>query len=307
VLEGGLHGAQPVPVGNCHENVPAGSCLAFINGGSTLPILEYDRNTGSTVIGGYVYRGKVLSNVWTGAYVYADFGSGRIWRGFRDGGGNWQSQQMFTGVPFITSFGEDDRGNLYFVRGSSLYQIFPWSALPVPPDSSSLGFVRRLYAAGVTAGCDGGDFCAEAATTREQMAVLVLRAADRSFVPPACGAAAFNDVPAASPFCPWIEELARRRVAGGCGGGAYCPWQAVTRAEMAMFALATVEGPGYAPPACTTPMFADVPASSPFCGWIEELARRGVVSGCGGGLYCPGAAISRGEMAVFVVGAFGLP
>ena len=36
--------------------------------------------------------------------------------------------------------------------------------------------------------------------------------------------------------------------------------------------------PGYVPPACgATPMFADVPATSPFCRWIEELARRGVV------------------------------
>ncbi len=74
-----------------------------------------------------------------------------------------------------------------------------------------------------------------------------------------------------------------------------------------MFALATLEGTGYAPPACTTPMFADVPASSPFCPWIEELARRGVAAGCGGGKYCPDAAISRAEMAVFLVGAFGLP
>ena len=39
-----------------------------------------------------------------------------------------------------------------------------------------------------------------------------------------------------------------------------------------------------------TPMFNDVPASSPFCRWIEELARRGVVGGCGGGNYCPLAA-----------------
>jgi hypothetical protein len=54
-------------------------------------------------------------------------------------------------------------------------------------------------------------------------------------------------------------------------------------------------------------MFGDVPASSPFCPWIEELARRGVVAGCGGGNYCPNTAISRGEMSVFLVGTFSLP
>jgi predicted TIM-barrel enzyme len=140
------------------------------------------------------------------------------------------------------------------------------------------------------------------------MAVFVLRSLDRTLNPPACGATPmFNDVPASNPFCRWIEELARRQVVSGCGGGAYCPSSSVTRAQMAVFALRTLEGPTYNPPACTTPVFADVPASSPFCSWIEELARRGVVAGCGGGNYCPSAAITRGEMAVFLVGTFGLP
>ena len=76
---------------------------------------------------------------------------------------------------------------------------------------------------------------------------------------------------------------------------------------MAVFALATLEGPGYPPPACTTPMFNDVPASNGFCRWIEELARRGIVTGCGGGNYCPNSATTRGEMAVFLVGTFSLP
>ena len=308
VLEGGLHGSQQVPTGNCHENIPAGSCVALLNGGSTLPILEYDRNIGTTVIGGTVYRGLVTSAVWTGSYVFADFGSGRLWRGFRDGGGIWQMAQMFTGITSITTFGEDDRGNLYFTRiGGTLHQIYPWSFLDVPPGMLASSFIQRLYASGVTAGCTADDYCPAAATTREQMAVLALRAGDQRFVPPPCDSARFNDVSPTSPFCPWIEELARRQVVAGCGGGAYCPGASVTRAEMALFALATVEGPGYAPPACAKPMFADVPAASPACRWIEELARRGVVAGCGGGKYCPDAAISRAEMAVFLVGAFGLP
>ena len=53
-------------------------------------------------------------------------------------------------------------------------------------------------------------------------------------------------------------------------------------------------------------MFTDVPPSSPFCRWVEELARRGVVSGCGGGAYCPGAAVTREQMAVFLSVTFGL-
>ena len=53
-------------------------------------------------------------------------------------------------------------------------------------------------------------------------------------------------------------------------------------------------------------MFNDVPASSPFCKWIEELARRGVVGGCGGGNYCPTAAVTREQMGVFISATFGL-
>ena len=68
----------------------------------------------------------------------------------------------------------------------------------------------------------------------------------------------------------------------------YCPANPVTREQMAVFVLRTLD-PTLNPPACGTPVFTDVPASSPFCRWIEELARRGVVSGCGGGNYCPTA------------------
>ena len=81
----------------------------------------------------------------------------------------------------------------------------------------------------------------------------------------------------------------------------YCPAASTTREQMAVFVLVAKEGAGYAPPACATPVFGDVPATSPFCRWIEELARRGVVSGCGGGNYCPTAPVTREQMAVFVL------
>jgi hypothetical protein len=49
-----------------------------------------------------------------------------------------------------------------------------------------------------------------------------------------------------------------------------------------------------------------VPASSVFCRWIEELFDRGVVSGCGGGNYCPAAPVSREQMSVFLSVTFDL-
>jgi len=80
----------------------------------------------------------------------------------------------------------------------------------------------------------------------------------------------------------------------------------VTRAQMAVFLLVTKEGLGFVPPVCTTPTFADVPCSNPFARWIEELVGRGVTSGCGGGNYCPGNGVTRGQMAVFLSTTFGL-
>jgi len=166
-------------------------------------------------------------------------------------------------------------------------------------------FIETLVHKNVTAGCGGTSYCPGNTTSRQQLAVFVL-ASKGGVSPPACGTPMFGDVPASSPFCKWIEELARRGVVTGCGGGNYCPGTDVTRAQMAVFALATLEGSGYAPPACGAPMFGDVPPSSPFCKWIEELARRGVVSGCGGGNYCPGAPVTRAQMSVFLTGTFGL-
>jgi len=115
----------------------------------------------------------------------------------------------------------------------------------------------------------------------------------------------YLDVPASKPFCRYIEELWRRQVVSGCGSGNFCPTSPVPRSQMAIFAVRTLD-PSFNPPTCGTPMFNDVPASSPFCKWIEELARRGVVSGCGGGNYCPDAAVTREQMGVFITMTFGL-
>ncbi len=167
-------------------------------------------------------------------------------------------------------------------------------------------FIETLLHHGVTGGCSPTQYCPASSTTRDQMAVFVLVAKEGTgYVPPACTTPVFADVPASNPFCRWIEELARRAVVSGCGGGNYCPSSAVTREQMAVFVLRTLE-PALTPPDCTAPLYNDVPASSGFCRWIEELTRRAVVSGCGGGNYCPTASVTREQMGVFMSVTFGL-
>src|SRR6266700_3353804 len=79
-------------------------------------------------------------------------------------------------------------------------------------------------------------------TTREEMTLALAKALDIS-QPPACvpGQEMFHDVPVSSPFCPFIEELARRGITGGCGGGNYCPSALVTRQQMAVFLVETLD------------------------------------------------------------------
>jgi hypothetical protein len=59
-----------------------------------------------------------------------------------------------------------------------------------------------------------------------------------------------------------------------------------------------------APATATFP--ADVPVSSPLHRFVEALAATGVTGGCGPGAYCPDAAVTRGQMAVFLSVALGL-
>jgi hypothetical protein len=72
------------------------------------------------------------------------------------------------------------------------------------------------------------------------MAVFLLKTlAGAGFTPPPCTTASFGDVPCASPFAAWVQELVHRGITAGCGGGLYCPTDPVTRGQMAVFLTKT--------------------------------------------------------------------
>jgi hypothetical protein len=179
----------------------------------------------------------------------------------------------------------------------------------VAASSGFYRFIETILHNQITGGCGGTLYCPSNTTTREQMAPFVLVSKEGpGYNPPACAPPnLFSDVPETSPFCKFIEELATRGVVAGCGANLYCPSSPVTREQMSVFVLRTLD-PTLNPPACVagSEAFADVPASSGFCKWIEELARRGVVTGCGGGNYCPTAPVTREQMSVFLTVTFGL-
>lgn len=61
----------------------------------------------------------------------------------------------------------------------------------------------------------------------------------------------------------------------------------------------------FTPPACVPgeEMFDDVPASHPFCPWIEYLARGEITQGCGNDNYCPTGVVNRAQLATLLVKA----
>ena len=177
--------------------------------------------------------------------------------------------------------------------------------LDVPSSHQFYNFVTTLVTNAITAGVGGGFYGVDQPTLRQQMAVFLLKAKfGLCYVPPPC-TGVFPDVPCSSNFAPWIEDLAARGITGGCGGGNYCPQNPVRRDQMAVFLLKAKYGSAHVPPACTG-VFPDVPCSSPFAPWIEQLFAENITGGCGGGNYCPLSNNTRGQMAVFIVKTFGL-
>jgi glucose/arabinose dehydrogenase len=76
----------------------------------TAPVLVYGHNPECSVTGGYLYRGNIGG--LHGRYVFGDYCSGRIWFAVPDGGG-WSATEWADTVIAISTFGEDENGELY--------------------------------------------------------------------------------------------------------------------------------------------------------------------------------------------------
>ena len=93
----------------------------------------------------------------------------------------------------------------------------------------------------------------------------------------------FTDVAGGDPFHDFVEQLVRNGVTAGCGSGAYCRDDSVTRAQMAVFLLKSKLGSGHVPPPCTGRVRRRAVHRRLFDPWIEELASlrsRAAASPC---------------------------
>jgi uncharacterized repeat protein (TIGR03806 family) len=98
-------------------------------GGLIDPVSEYSHSLGNSITGGRVYRGSAIPEL-TGRYVFADYGSGRIWALQSDGQGGYSNDQLIDTSFGPTSFGADQDGELYFtdINTGRLRKLVPAGA-----------------------------------------------------------------------------------------------------------------------------------------------------------------------------------
>ena len=216
--------------------------------------------------------------------------------------------------PIVCSGGADNNYSFTYVNGTltvttvAVGQTFD----DVATDYWAWEFIERLYAAGITGGCNTSPlmYCPETTVTRAQMAVFLERGIHgASFVPPAVGASTgFGDVPTDYWAAAFIKQLVADGITVGCGSGNYCPENGVTRAQMAVFLLRSKHGGSYTPPAVGSDTgFGDVATDYWAAAFIKQLVAEGITAGCGNGNYCPEQPVTRAQMAVFLVRTFALP
>lgn len=111
----------------------------------------------------------------------------------------------------------------------------------VPSSHPRYSYIQKLRDLRITDGCTETVFCADEPVTRGQMAVFVVRAwlvkneKDSRGVFPSSTRPMFNDVPATHPWFPHIQKLGELGITSGCAAGRYCPDDANTRGQIAVF------------------------------------------------------------------------
>ena len=312
---------------HCYD--PATDCN---DGTLTLPILEHDHSLGCSVTGGYVYRGAAYPQL-NGVYVYGDYCSGTIWGAVRDASGVWSERAIGTSQ-YISSFGEDEAGELYVVEHSGAVKKITSLTTFLKPTVSALKPAAAVKGdPGLLLTVDGSGFTPSSVVRwngSSRTTTYVSRTRLRAAIPasdvaapgtvlvtvanPAPGGGVssggtfsitnmFLDVPLSHELRRPIEGIAAAGITTGCGERIFCPESPVTRDQMAVLLLRGEHGSSYAPPAATGTLFSDVSKTTFAAAFIERLSAEGITTGCGTGNYCPAAPVTRAPMAKFLLRA----
>lgn len=92
--------------------------------GTVLPVAEYTHDQGCSITGGYVYRGANFPQL-NGIYLFGDYCSGQVWMLRELAPGRWWQRAALQTDLQISSFGEDQAGELYITSLSDggLYRV----------------------------------------------------------------------------------------------------------------------------------------------------------------------------------------
>lgn len=120
-------------------------------------------------------------------------------------------------------------------------------------------------------------------------------------------ASVFRDVNPNRSTSGYIESLYAHGYTAGCNSEPllFCPYNNVTRAEMAVFIVRAYHGPEFEPPQPAVSLFYDVPLDAWYATWVHQLYNDGFTAGCSTDppLYCPENLLTTVEIAVFMLRA----
>jgi glucose/arabinose dehydrogenase len=112
---------------------------AFPTGDTTglslvMPIKDYPRDSGASVTGGYVYRGYRVP-AFVGAYIYADYVSGRVFLLRYQNGLITEDRTLIDLSYNVSTFGMDQNNELYYARYSTSGPLYRFAGPPLadPP------------------------------------------------------------------------------------------------------------------------------------------------------------------------------
>jgi putative heme-binding domain-containing protein len=110
-----------------------------------LPTIEHPHSEASSITGGNVYHGKKFPEL-AGAYIYGDYGTGKIWELRHDGSRVVKSREIASTRMQIVSLGENRDSELYIVdiQSGGIYRL-----TKNPSASSSGDFPRKLSETGL--------------------------------------------------------------------------------------------------------------------------------------------------------------
>ena len=101
-------------------------CFEPANGCSLMnvdPITEYGRDVGTSVTGGYVYRGSAIAAL-RGQYIFGDFVSGRIWMVAADAQQGTAPTEITDTTLSISSFAQSADGEVFVIDyGGTIHQL----------------------------------------------------------------------------------------------------------------------------------------------------------------------------------------